>query len=74
MSNVISSDLCHQTSNLKKKILNGTRGSVKKRGRYVSPLLHKDGPWLCFNVILIIKGFQWFQSKVECWHIMRVQY
>lgn len=58
MSNVISSDLCHQTSNLKKKIL-------KKRGRYVSPLLHKDGPWLCFNVILIIKSFNGFKVKLS---------
>lgn len=65
MSNVISSDLCHQTSNLKKKILNGTRGSVKKRGRYVSPLLHMDGPWLCFNVILIIKSFNGFKVKLS---------
>ena len=58
MSNVISSDLCHQTSNLKKKIL-------KNRGRYVSPLLHKDGPWLCFNVILIIKSFNGFKVKLS---------
>lgn len=65
MSNVILSDLRHQTSNLKKKFLMVRAVALKKRGRYVSPLLHKDGPWLCFNVILIIKSFNGFKVKLS---------